>query len=228
VCRYVLSVGDGPGVPLKMGKSRLKPKKTKAKRISLKRAHGARPTPRWPPRPTKAAHSKVPSSRLRLARGYTPPSSGLRLARGHTSPSSGLRLDSERVESEAWPGAVSESELYSGTSSLPARREEGASVRASVLCSRPPRELPQGCGRGSCRGGVGDVRCASGYAHVERLCLLGSRLLEHQQRARRRRCLQGTCLGPSLKVLGVAGSHEDLAIRSAKAGLRNRHLSWGV
>jgi hypothetical protein len=27
-------------------------------------------------------------------------------------------------------GAVSESELYSGTGSLPARREEGASVRA--------------------------------------------------------------------------------------------------
>jgi hypothetical protein len=27
---------------------------------------------------------------------------------------------------------------------------------------------------------------------------------------------------------GVAGSHEDLAIRGAKAGLRGRHLSWGV
>jgi hypothetical protein len=33
------------------------------------------------------------------------------------------------LESEAWPGAVSESELYSGTGSLPARREEGAPVR---------------------------------------------------------------------------------------------------
>jgi hypothetical protein len=30
----------------------------------------------------------------------------------------------------------------------------------------------------------------------------GSRLLEHQQRAHQRRCLQGTCLEPSLKVLG--------------------------
>jgi hypothetical protein len=88
----LLIVGDSPGVPLKMGKPRLKPTKTKAKCISLKRAHGARPTPRWPPQPTKAAHSKVPSSRLRLARGYTPPSSGLRPARGHTPPSSGLRL----------------------------------------------------------------------------------------------------------------------------------------
>jgi hypothetical protein len=27
---------------------------------------------------------------------------------------------------------------------------------------------------------------------------------------------------------GVAGSHEDLAIRGAKAGLRNCHLTWGV
>jgi hypothetical protein len=27
---------------------------------------------------------------------------------------------------------------------------------------------------------------------------------------------------------GVADSHEDLAIRGAKAGLRNHHLSWGV
>jgi hypothetical protein len=55
----------------------------------LKRTHGARPTPRWPPLPTKAAHSKIPSSRIRLARGYTPPSSGLRLARGYTPPSRG-------------------------------------------------------------------------------------------------------------------------------------------
>jgi hypothetical protein len=63
---------------------------------------------------------------------------------------------------------------------------------------------------------------------VTLLCLQGSRLLEHQQRARRRRYLQGTCLGPSLKVLGVADSHEDLATRGAEAGLRNRHLSWVV
>jgi hypothetical protein len=27
---------------------------------------------------------------------------------------------------------------------------------------------------------------------------------------------------------GVAGSHKDLAIRGAKAGLRGRHLGWGV
>jgi hypothetical protein len=42
------------------------------------------------------------------------------------------------LESEAWPGAVSESELYSGTGSLPARREEGASVQ-SRLGMRGPR-----------------------------------------------------------------------------------------
>jgi hypothetical protein len=34
------------------------------------------------------------------------------------------------LESDAWPGTVSESELYSGTGSLPARCAEGASVRA--------------------------------------------------------------------------------------------------
>jgi hypothetical protein len=35
-------------------------------------------------------------------------------------------------------GAVSESELYSGTGSLPARREEGASVRALLKMRGPP------------------------------------------------------------------------------------------
>jgi hypothetical protein len=54
--------------------------------------HRARPTPRWPPRPTGVAQSKAPSSRFRLAQGLTPPSSGFRLARGPTPPSSGFRL----------------------------------------------------------------------------------------------------------------------------------------
>jgi hypothetical protein len=35
-------------------------------------------------------------------------------------------------------------------------------------------------------------------------------------------------LSRPLRSWGVAGSHEDLAIRSAKAGLRRRHLSWCV
>jgi hypothetical protein len=35
-------------------------------------------------------------------------------------------------------------------------------------------------------------------------------------------------LSRPLRSWGVAGSHEDLAIRGAKAGLRNRHLSWVV
>jgi hypothetical protein len=38
------------------------------------------------------AHSKAPSSRFRLARGFTLPSSGFRLARGFAAPSSGLRF----------------------------------------------------------------------------------------------------------------------------------------
>jgi hypothetical protein len=57
-----------------------------------KHAHRARPTLRWPPRPTGVAQSKAPSSRFRIARGLTPPSSRFRLARGLTPPSSGLRL----------------------------------------------------------------------------------------------------------------------------------------
>jgi hypothetical protein len=48
--------------------------------------------PRRPQRPTKAAHSKIPSSRLRLARGCAPPSGGLRPVRGGAFTSSGLRL----------------------------------------------------------------------------------------------------------------------------------------
>jgi hypothetical protein len=63
--------------------------KTKAKHILLKCAHRARPTPRWPRRPTEAAHSKISSSRLRLARGHTPPSSGLRPVEGARLPRAG-------------------------------------------------------------------------------------------------------------------------------------------
>jgi hypothetical protein len=63
--------------------------------------------PQRPQRPTKAALLKIPSSRLRLARGCAPPSgrlypvrggalrspsSRLRLARGSTPPSTGVRL----------------------------------------------------------------------------------------------------------------------------------------
>jgi hypothetical protein len=40
----------------------------------------------------QAAHSKTPSSRLRLARGCAPPSDGLRPVRGGASPSSEVRL----------------------------------------------------------------------------------------------------------------------------------------
>jgi hypothetical protein len=53
----------------------------------------------------------------------------------------GFEKNSERgLESEAWPGAVSESELYSGTGSLPARSEEGAPVRARLRMRGPRAE----------------------------------------------------------------------------------------
>jgi hypothetical protein len=48
--------------------------------------------PRGPQRPTKASLLKIPSSRLRLARGCAPPSGGLRPVRGGALPSSRLRL----------------------------------------------------------------------------------------------------------------------------------------
>jgi hypothetical protein len=40
----------------------------------------------------QAAHSKIPSNRYRLARGYAPPSGGLRPDRGGAPPSSEVRL----------------------------------------------------------------------------------------------------------------------------------------
>jgi hypothetical protein len=48
--------------------------------------------PQGPQRPTKAALLKIPSSRLRLARGCAPPSGGLRPVRGGALPLSRLRL----------------------------------------------------------------------------------------------------------------------------------------
>jgi hypothetical protein len=51
----------------------------------------------------------------------------------------GVRVEAgERVGVRSVDGAVSESELYSGTGSLSARCEEGASVRA-LLTGRGPR-----------------------------------------------------------------------------------------
>jgi hypothetical protein len=59
----------------------------------------------------------------------------------------GIRVEpGEGLESEAWSGAVSESELYSGTGSLPARREEGAFVRALLRMRGPRVERSRGDG----------------------------------------------------------------------------------
>jgi hypothetical protein len=84
--------GTALGVPLnKLGNPRLKPA-TSQSRARLTLAHRAWPMPWWPRRLTKAAHSKSPSSGLRLARGRTPPSGGLRPVRGGALTSSRLRL----------------------------------------------------------------------------------------------------------------------------------------
>jgi hypothetical protein len=85
--------GQPWGSPKKPGEPCLKPAKNKSKtHLSPKHARRARPTLRWPPRPTGVAQSKAPSSGFRLARGSTLPSSGFRLTRGLTPTSSGFRL----------------------------------------------------------------------------------------------------------------------------------------
>jgi hypothetical protein len=119
----------------------------------LKRTHRARPTPWWPPRPTKAAHSKIPSSRLRLARGHTPPSgmlrpvqgcmltsSGLRLARGYTPSSNGLRLARER---SARVHACSRTRVRAFNALTTAgRRHHAPGTHAPVLLHQLPRGNP--------------------------------------------------------------------------------------
>jgi hypothetical protein len=84
-------VGDSPRGPLKQqGNPRLK-HATKLTHTAPNHAgHSSRRG--GPQRLTKAARSKIPSSRLRLARGCTPPSDGLRPARGGALTSSRLRL----------------------------------------------------------------------------------------------------------------------------------------
>jgi hypothetical protein len=86
------SVGDSPRGPLKqLGNPHLKPA-TSQSQTHLTKPCRTRPMSRRPQRPTKAAHSEIPSSRLRLARGCAPPSGGLRPVRGGALTSSGLRL----------------------------------------------------------------------------------------------------------------------------------------
>jgi hypothetical protein len=85
--------GQPLGSPKTTGEAPLKT----CKKPKLNTPHLSTPTGHGPHRggprgPQKAAHSRVPSSKLHLARGYTPPSSRFRLARGFTAPSSGLRL----------------------------------------------------------------------------------------------------------------------------------------
>jgi hypothetical protein len=88
--------GQPRGSPKKTGGSCLKPAKKHKTQTRLeqntKHMHTAQPTPRWPPRPTKAAQQGAPSSKVCLARELTPPSSEVCLARGSPPPSSGLRL----------------------------------------------------------------------------------------------------------------------------------------
>jgi hypothetical protein len=87
-----LSVGDSPRGPLKqLGNPHLKPAtkpKPSTPYLTMQdMAHVAKA-----PAAHQAAHSRIPSSRLRLARGRGPPSGGLRPVRGGPLTSSRLRL----------------------------------------------------------------------------------------------------------------------------------------
>jgi hypothetical protein len=56
---------------------------------NTKRTQTARPTPRWPPRPTRAAQQGATSSEVRPARQLTPPSNEVRLTLELTPPRAG-------------------------------------------------------------------------------------------------------------------------------------------
>jgi hypothetical protein len=76
--------------PKQPGESCLKPAKNKNKtHLLLKHTHRARPTPRWPPRPTGVAQSKAPSSRFRLARMSRLPRAGSASLEGQHPPRAG-------------------------------------------------------------------------------------------------------------------------------------------
>jgi hypothetical protein len=115
-------VGDSPRGPLKLrGNPHLKPA-TKQNTLSLTMqvpnhaGYGPRcEGPQWP---TKTTLSKIPSSRLRPARGCMPPSGGLRPIRGGALPSSRLcpdrgsappRADSASLEGPPRPRSESAS-----------------------------------------------------------------------------------------------------------------------
>jgi hypothetical protein len=110
------SVRDSPEGPLKnRGESCLKPAK------NAKRIHTAQPTPRWPPRPTRATQTRhpleqgPPHSRAHAPLERNPPrsrarapSSGLRLARASLPSSSGVRLARGSLTSAPAPARVHE------------------------------------------------------------------------------------------------------------------------
>jgi hypothetical protein len=100
-----------------------------------------------PQRPTKAAHSKIPSSRLRLARGCAPPSGGLRPVRGVRLPRAGsaslegpLRPRTGSASLEGAPHARACSRTLAFNALTPAgRRHHAPGARAPV----PPHQLPK-------------------------------------------------------------------------------------
>jgi hypothetical protein len=149
---------------------------------------GYGPRCKGPQRPTKTTLSKIPSSRLRPARGCMPPSSGLRPVRGGALPPSGLcpdrgsappRADSASLEGPPRPrsepasleGALARMLLPPYTGHY--RPDTGVAAPSCARGSRPGAATPtpqegahsHHCGKGLCgAAGVSPVTpcaCAS-------------------------------------------------------------------
>jgi hypothetical protein len=86
--------------------------------------------PRGSQQPTKAALLKIPSSRLRLARGCAPPSGGPRPVRGGALPSSRLRLARGPAPSRAGSASLE---------GLPRPRPGSASLEGAPRACACPR-----------------------------------------------------------------------------------------
>jgi hypothetical protein len=109
----------------------------------------------------QAAHSKTPSNRYRLARGYAPPRGGLRPDRGGAAPSSEVRLARgsappsiglASLEGTPRTRACSRTRAFNALTSA-GQRHNAPGARAPVL----PHQLPGGSPSPSLWGG-GTVR----------------------------------------------------------------------
>jgi hypothetical protein len=141
------TVGDSPRGPLKqLGNPHLKPAtkpKPSTPYLTMQDvAHAAKA-----PTAHQEAHPKIPSSRLRLARGRAPPSDGLRSVRGARLPRAGSaslegplrpRTGSASLEGIPLAHACSRTRAFNALTSA-GQRHHAPGARAPV----PPHQLPR-------------------------------------------------------------------------------------